>query len=117
MPGPTARERIERELRADAARSDHLISEITGSPWHRIGAIRHRLEAGGEIPVVPVSRRAVTMIHGSIARGRLRVTDRPGAGFYRVDDAVDLPCCVAEWSGGAFTHARSCPFRRQAASR
>lgn len=117
MSASTARVRIEKELRSDPARSDHLVSEVVGCPWHRVGHVRHELEAAGEIPVVPVSRRAVTAIHGTIARGRLKVTDRPGEGFYRVDDAVDLPCCVAEWRDGAFTHARSCPFRRQAAAR
>jgi len=110
----TARARIEKELRSDPARSDHLISEIVGCTWQRVGYVRHELEQSGVIEVVPTARRAVDAVHGEIARGRYKVGDRPGNGFYRVDDAVDLPCCVAEWSGGEFTHARSCPFRRQA---
>jgi hypothetical protein len=115
MPS-TYRARIELELRADPVRSDHMLSELIGCHWRWVGSIRHELERNGEIPVVPVTKRASDPVYGEISRGRLRVSDRPSAPFYR-DDPIDFPCCVAEWHGGAFVHSRSCLFRSQAASR
>ena len=84
------------------------------------------LEQAGQIPVVPVRERRQR--HGppgdeppgdvgtEIHRGAYKVGDKPGKGFYRVD-SIEGGCCVQEWSGGRFVHARACPFRRPAASR
>ena len=106
MPS-TARDRIEAELRSDPARSDHLISEIIGCHWHRVGAVRHRLEDAGEIPVIPVAHRAVDAARTEIQRGRLKVTDRPSGSYYRIDEIETSGCCIQEWSNGSWVHARA----------
>ena len=108
------RARIELELRENPARSNNVISEITSCSPEWVGHVRHDMEAAGDIPVVPVARRASDPVYGEVARGRLKVGDRPSAGFYRLDD-VDGDCCVREYRNSAWQHSRSCPFRRQAA--
>lgn len=119
-----ARARAEAELSVNPRRSDYAIAEAAHCSPSQAGHWRHSLEAAGQIPVVPVADRTPrprldvaddepvndTEIH----RGAYKVGDKPSPGYYHVDDMIEWACCIAEWAGGKFTHARGCPFRRQA---
>jgi hypothetical protein len=61
------RERAEAELRKDAARSNYLIMREAGVSESQVRSTRHRLEAAGTIPRIPVRDRATRAQPGPVA--------------------------------------------------
>ena len=98
----SARDRAEAELKRDPARSHALISRAAQCTQQDAARWRRVLERAGEIPAVsPPQRR-----HGPA----FATTDRPGQGFYQLDE-IERPCCTMEWQDGGWQHDRSCTLR------